>query len=426
MNSFAQGHKMQKAVADFAPPIVAPAATGLPTTTVFPILFALSFCHMLNDMMQSLISALFPMIKADFNLDYGQIGLITLAFQLTASLLQPLVGTITDKRPMPYSISIGMGSTLIGLVLLSQAHSYGALIFSAAMVGVGSAVFHPESSRVARAASGGRFGLAQSLFQVGGNAGSAIGPLMAAWVVLPRGQGAIAWFSGTALLAMLVLFLVGNWYSRRGLAVVAKKRAAGDTSGHGLPTAHIGFAIFILVALLFSKNVYSAALGSYYTFYLIEKFHLTVANAQVLLFVYMGAVAAGTLIGGPVGDRIGRKAVMWVSILGVLPFTLILPHVGLEMTVVLTVIIGLIMASSFPAILVYAQDLLPGRVGMVSGIFFGFAFGLGGLGAAALGRLADVTSIEFVYQVTAFLPAIGVLIALLPTLDKFKMRTVTR
>ena len=413
---------MQKAVADFVPPIVAPAATGMPTTTVFPILFALSFCHMLNDMMQSLISALFPMIKSDFNLDYGQIGLITLAFQLTASLLQPVVGIVTDKRPMPYSISIGMGSTLIGLVLLSQAHSYGALIFAAAMVGVGSSVFHPESSRVARAASGGRYGLAQSLFQVGGNAGSAIGPLMAAWVVLPRGQGSIAWFSGTALLAMVVLFLVGSWYSRRGLAVVPKKRVASAANGQTLSTARVGFAIFILVALIFSKNVYSASLGSYYTFYLIEKFHLSVANAQLMLFLYMGAVAAGTLIGGPLGDRMGRKAVMWVSILGVLPFTLLLPHVGLEMTAVLTVIIGLIMASSFPAILVYAQELLPGRVGMVSGIFFGFAFGLGGLGAAVLGELADVTSIQFVYNVTAFLPAIGVLTALLPSVAQLRTR----
>ena len=414
---------MQKAVID-AVPQRAVQATGMPTTAVFPILFALSFCHLLNDMMQSLISALFPMIKADFNLDYTQIGMITLAFQLTASLLQPLVGTITDKRPMPYSISIGMGSTLIGLVLLSQAHSYGALIFAAAMVGIGSAVFHPESSRVARAASGGRFGLAQSLFQVGGNAGAAIGPLMAAWVVLPRGQGAIAWFSGTALLAMVVLFLVGNWYSRRGLAVVPKKMVADGASGKTLSTARVGFAIFILVALIFSKNVYSAALGSYYTFYLIEKFGLSVANAQVMLFVYMGAVAAGTLIGGPVGDKMGRKAVMWVSILGVLPFTLALPHVGLEMTAVLTVIIGLIMASSFPAILVYAQELLPGRVGMVAGIFFGFAFGLGGLGAAVLGRLADATSIDFVYHVTAYLPAIGVLTALLPNLGRPAVRSV--
>ena len=413
---------MQKAVVEFAPPIATQAATGMPTTTVFPILFALSFCHLLNDMMQSLISALFPMIKSDFNLDYGQIGLITLAFQLTASLLQPVVGIVTDKRPMPYSLSIGMGSTLIGLVLLSQAHSYGALIFAAAMVGVGSSVFHPESSRVARAASGGRYGLAQSLFQVGGNAGSAIGPLMAAWVVLPRGQGSIAWFSGTALLAMVVLFLVGSWYSRRGLAVVPKKRVAAAANGQTLSTARVGFAIFILVALIFSKNVYSASLGSYYTFYLIEKFHLSVANAQLMLFLYMGAVAAGTLIGGPLGDRMGRKAVMWVSILGVLPFTLLLPHVGLEMTAVLTVIIGLIMASSFPAILVYAQELLPGRVGMVSGIFFGFAFGLGGLGAAVLGELADITSIQFVYNVTAFLPAIGVLTALLPSVAQLRTR----
>ena len=408
---------MQNSVADAATIEAAPAIRA-PSLTVFPILFALSFCHLLNDMMQSLISALFPMIKSDFNLDYAQVGLITLAFQLTASLLQPLVGTITDRKPMPYSLGIGMGSTLIGLVLLSRAHSYGGLIFSAAMVGVGSAVFHPESSRVARAASGGRYGLAQSLFQVGGNLGAAIGPLMAAWIVLPRGQGAIAWFSATALIGMVVLFTVGNWYARQGLAIVGKRQAAVLASGKTLSRTTVGFAIFILVALIFSKNVYSASLGSYYTFYLIDKFGLSVSSAQIMLFVYMGAVAVGTLLGGPFGDRLGRKNVMWVSILGVLPFTMALPYVGLAMTGVLTVVIGLIMSSAFPAILVYAQELLPGRVGMVAGIFFGFAFGLGGLGAAAMGRLADATSIEFVYHVTAFLPLIGVLTALLPDLSK--------
>lgn len=411
------GRPMQNSVADAATIEAAPAIRA-PSLTVFPILFALSFCHLLNDMMQSLISALFPMIKSDFNLDYAQVGLITLAFQLTASLLQPLVGTITDRKPMPYSLGIGMGSTLIGLVLLSRAHSYGGLIFSAAMVGVGSAVFHPESSRVARAASGGRYGLAQSLFQVGGNLGAAIGPLMAAWIVLPRGQGAIAWFSATALIGMVVLFTVGNWYARQGLAIVGKRQAAVLASGKTLSRTTVGFAIFILVALIFSKNVYSASLGSYYTFYLIDKFGLSVSSAQIMLFVYMGAVAVGTLLGGPFGDRLGRKNVMWVSILGVLPFTMALPYVGLAMTGVLTVVIGLIMSSAFPAILVYAQELLPGRVGMVAGIFFGFAFGLGGLGAAAMGRLADATSIEFVYHVTAFLPLIGVLTALLPDLSK--------
>ena len=413
---------MQKAVADaadlaVAPPVSLPAAA--PTSTVFPVLFALSFCHLLNDMMQSLISALFPMIKADFHLDYAQVGMITLAFQLTASLLQPLVGTITDRKPMPYSLGIGMGSTLVGLVLLSQAHSYGALIFSAAMVGIGSAVFHPEASRVARSASGGRYGLAQSLFQVGGNAGQAIGPLAAAWIVLPHGQGAIAWFSASALLGMMVLFAVGNWYARRGLAARPKVRAtAVHASGQALSPATVGFAIFILVMLIFSKNVYSAALSSYYTFYLIDKFHMTLQSAQVMLFIYMASVALGTLLGGPFGDKLGRKTVMWVSILGVLPFTLALPYAGLWMTGVLTVIIGMVMSSAFPAILVYAQELLPGRVGMVAGIFFGFAFGLGGLGAAAMGRLADATSIDFVYHVTAFLPLIGVLTALLPNLSK--------
>ena len=406
---------MQKAVADAAT-LEAPAPIEM--ATVYPILFALSFCHLLNDMMQSLISALFPMIKADFALDYAQIGMITLAFQLTASLLQPLVGMVTDRKPMPYSLGVGMGSTLVGLVLLSQAHSYGALIFSAAMVGIGSAVFHPESSRVARAASGGRYGLAQSVFQVGGNAGAAIGPLMAALIVLPRGQGAIAWFSATALIGMVVLFAVGNWYARNALAAAGKRQKAVNASGKALSTSRVGFAIFILIALLFSKNVYSAALGSYYTFYLIEKFRLSVADAQIMLFVYMGAVAFGTLLGGPFGDKLGRKTVMWVSILGVLPFTLALPYAGLAMTGVLTVIIGMVMSSAFPAILVYAQELLPGRVGMVAGIFFGFAFGLGGLGAAAMGKLADATSIEYVYHVTAFLPLIGVLTALLPDLSK--------
>ena len=406
---------MQKAVADAATIEI---AAPTPMATIYPILFALSFCHLLNDMMQSLISALFPMIKADFNLDYAQIGMITLAFQLTASLLQPLVGMVTDRKPMPYSLGIGMGSTLVGLVLLSQAHSYGALIFSAAMVGIGSAVFHPESSRVARAASGGRYGLAQSVFQVGGNAGAAIGPLMAALIVLPRGQGAIAWFSATALIGMVVLFAVGNWYARNALAAAGKRQKAVNASGKALSTSRVGFAIFILIALLFSKNVYSAALGSYYTFYLIEKFQLSVADAQIMLFVYMGAVAFGTLLGGPFGDKLGRKTVMWVSILGVLPFTLALPYAGLAMTGVLTVIIGMVMSSAFPAILVYAQELLPGRVGMVAGIFFGFAFGLGGLGAAAMGKLADATSIEYVYHVTAFLPLIGVLTALLPDLSK--------
>jgi FSR family fosmidomycin resistance protein-like MFS transporter len=414
---------MQKVVADGIGQAPAAPVQGAPvivTHTVFPVLLALSFCHMLNDMMQSLIAALYPMLKEDFHLDFAQIGLLTLAFQLTASLLQPLVGLFTDRRPQPFSLAVGMGSTLVGLVLLSQAHTYGALVFAASLVGVGSAVFHPESSRVARMASGGRYGLAQSLFQVGGNCGQAIGPLLAAIVVLPRGQGAIVWFSLAALLGMLVLALIGGWYKTHMAA--PHGRRAGGASPTGLSTGQVGFAITILIALIFSKNVYSASLSSYYTFYLIHRFGLSVHDAQVMLFVFMASVAVGTLLGGPLGDRIGRKTVMWVSILGVLPFTMVLPYVGLYWTGALTVVIGAVMASAFPAILVYAQELLPGRVGMVAGIFFGFAFGLGGLGAAAMGRLADATSIEFVYKVTAFLPLLGLMTALLPDLAKARAR----
>jgi FSR family fosmidomycin resistance protein-like MFS transporter len=407
---------MQKVVAETTEYVAPPPVVR----TAFPVLLALSFCHLLNDMMQSLISALYPMLKADFHLDFAQIGLLTLAFQLTASLLQPLVGLYTDRKPQPFSLAVGMGSTLFGLVMLSQAHSYPMLVFSAAFVGIGSAVFHPESSRMARLASGGRYGLAQSLFQVGGNAGQAVGPLLAALIVLPRGQGAIAWFSFAALLGMLVLFQVGRWYKPRMSAPRGKR--TGVASPTGLSSGQVGFAIAILIALIFSKNVYSASLSSYYTFYLIHRFGLAVQDAQVMLFVFMASVAVGTLLGGPLGDRIGRKAVMWVSILGVLPFTLALPYANLFWTGALTVVIGAVMASAFPAILVYAQELLPGRVGMVAGIFFGFAFGLGGLGAAAMGRLADATSIEFVYQVTAFLPLIGLLTALLPDLARARAR----
>lgn len=411
---------MQKLVADTLQATPTVPAQAPVTRTVFPVLLALSFCHMLNDMMQSLISALYPMLKADFHLDFAQIGLLTLAFQLTASLLQPLVGLYTDRKPMPFSLAAGMASTLVGLVLLSRAHTYPMLVFAAAMVGIGSAVFHPESSRVARMASGGRYGLAQSLFQVGGNAGQAIGPLLAALVVLPRGQWAIVWFSAAALLGMVVLGMVGTWY--RAHVTAQRARRGGAIAPTGLSRARVGFAITILIALIFSKNVYSASLSSYYTFYLIHRFGLTVRDAQVMLFLFMGSVAVGTLLGGPLGDRIGRKAMMWVSILGVLPFTLALPYASLMWTGILTVIIGALMASAFPAILVYAQELLPGRVGMVAGIFFGFAFGLGGLGAAAMGRLADATSIEFVYRVTAFLPLIGLLTALLPDLAKARAR----
>ena len=386
--------------------------------TAFPILFAISFCHLLNDLNQSLLAAIYPILKTSFHLTFSQIGLITLTFQVTASLLQPLVGIYTDKRSTPYSLSIGMGFTLAGLLFLSVAPSYAWLLMAAALVGIGSSIFHPESSRVARMASGGRHGLAQSLFQVGGNAGSALGPLLAAFIVLPRGQGSLAWFSIAALLAMAILFKIGGWYKAHH-AERAKKEPAGETKS-ALPPRQVAFAIAILIALIFSKYFYLASLSSYYTFYLISKFHVPVRDAQLYLFLFLGAAAAGTFAGGPVGDRIGRKYVIWVSILGVLPFTLALPYANLFWTAVLTVIIGLIIASAFSAILVYAQELVPGRVGMISGLFFGFAFGMGGLGAAVLGKLADMTSITYVYKVCAFLPAIGLLTAFLPDAGRIK------
>ncbi len=389
--------------------------------TVFPILFAVSFCHLLNDLNQSLLSAIYPILKTSFHLDFSQIGLITLVFQVTASLLQPLVGIYTDKRPTPYSLVAGMGCTLAGLLLLSVAPRYGILLMAAALIGMGSSVFHPESSRVARMASGGRHGLAQSLFQVGGNGGTALGPLLAAFIVLPNGQSSIAWFSLAALLAMFILWRVGGWYKAHQ-AERAKRKTADTEEVSRLPAPKVVFAIAILVALIFSKYFYLASISSYYTFYLIQKFGVPVRDAQLYLFLFLGSTAVGTFAGGPVGDRIGRKYVIWVSILGVLPFTLLLPHANLFWTAVLTVPIGLVIASAFSAILVYAQELVPGRVGMISGLFFGFAFGMGGIGAAVLGKLADVTSITFVYSVCAFLPAIGLLTAFLPDLEQTKGR----
>lgn len=384
------------------------------------MLISLGFCHLLNDLMQSLIPALYPMLKQQLHLDFAQVGLITLAFQLTASLLQPTVGIYTDRRPMPYSLAIGMGATLIGLVLLSMATDYRYVLLAAALVGTGSAVFHPEASRVARMASGGRYGVAQSLFQVGGNLGGAIGPLLAAFIVLPRGQGAIAWFSLVALLAMLVLARVGMWYAAHLRPAGAPKSAAHME--RGIPRARVIFFVFLLMMLVFSKNVYTSSLTSFFTFYLIERFHLSVQAAQVQLFVFMAAIAVGTLVGGPVSDRIGRRPMIWISILGALPFTLLLPYASLFWTGVLTIVIGMLMASAFPAILVYAHELLPGRVGLVSGMFFGFAFGLGGLGAAAMGRIADASSIAFVYQLCSYLPAIGIVVWLLPNLEQDRAR----
>ncbi len=379
--------------------------------TVYSVILAVSFCHFINDIMQSLLAAIYPMIKEDYGLDFWQIGLLTFTFQVTASLLQPLIGMYTDKRPLPYSLSFGMGSSLLGLLFLGFATHYWVLLVGAAFIGIGSAIFHPESSRVARLASGGRYGLAQSLFQVGGNTGQAIGPLLAAFIVVPRGQESVSWFAFAALVGMVVLWRVGMWYARNRIAAASRHGA-----GRELPFARntIVTALVVLGILTFSKNVYMASLSSYYTFYVIEKFGVSIQNSQVLLFVLLGAAAVGTIVGGPLGDRFGAKTVIWFSILGVLPFTLALPHVDLFWTAVLSAFIGLIMASAFPAIVVFAQELLPGRVGMVAGIFFGFAFGMGGLGAAVLGIVADIRGIDYVYGICAFLPALGLLTVFLP------------
>jgi FSR family fosmidomycin resistance protein-like MFS transporter len=387
--------------------------------TVFGILLAISFSHFLNDMIQSLIPAIYPILKTSYHLDFTKIGLITLTYQLTASLLQPLIGHYTDKRPLPYSLPFGMGFTLVGLAMMSVASTFPAILFAAAMVGMGSAVFHPESSRVARLASGGQHGLAQSVFQVGGNAGASLGPLLAAFIVIPGGQHSIIWFTIAALAGIILLYRVGGWYEQRELAHgPARKRAVVNRPD--LSSRKVAVSIAILISLMFSKFVYLASISSYYTFYLIGKFHVSVQNAELHLFVFLGAVAAGTIAGGPIGDRVGRKIVIWCSILGVLPFTLLLPWANLFWTGVLTVLIGLILASTFSAIVVYAQELVPGRVGMISGMFFGIAFGMAGIGAAVLGRLADAYSINFVYQVCAFLPAIGLLTGFLPNLERRK------
>jgi FSR family fosmidomycin resistance protein-like MFS transporter len=385
------------------------------SSTAYTILAAISVCHLLNDMMQSLLPAIYPILKSNYGLDFGQIGLLTFTFQFTASLLQPVIGFYIDRHPKPYSLAIGMGCTLVGLLLLATAHSFSMLLVAAALIGTGSSVFHPESSRVARMAAGGRHGLAQSVFQVGGNAGSAIGPLLAAFIVLQHGQSSVAWFSLAALLGIFMLINVGHWYKTHGLARI-KPRSIKTGTHLDLPRARVILAIAVLVALIFSKFFYMASMTSYYTFYLINHFGVSVQSAQLHLFVFLGAVAIGTIAGGPIGDRIGRKAVIWVSILGVLPFTLLLPHANLFWTSVLSVPIGIILASAFPAIVVYAQELMPTRVGAIAGLFFGFAFGLGGIGAAVLGALADATSITFVFQLCAFLPAIGLLAGLLPHL----------
>ncbi|WP_379089870.1 MFS transporter [Pedobacter sp. UC225_65] len=388
--------------------------------TVFPILFALSFSHLLNDTIQSLIPAIYPVIKTSYHLSFSQIGLITLTFQMAASLFQPFVGLYTDKKPQPYSLAMGMGFTLIGLVTLSLSTNFYTMLLAVALIGTGSSIFHPEASRMAHAASGGKRGLAQSVFQLGGNAGSSLGPLLAAWIIVPYGQFSVAWFSLIALLAILILTIVGNWY--KGYLVQLKERTKVKAQGveNYLSKQKVVFAIAILLVLIFSKYFYMASLSSYFTFYLIEKFNVSVQTSQVYLFVFLFSVAAGTLVGGPIGDRIGRKYVIWGSILGTAPFALLLPHANLFWTGVLIVPIGMILASAFSAILVYAQELIPGKVGLVAGLFFGFAFGMGGIGSALLGKLADATSIKHVFNICAFLPLIGLITGFLPNIKNEK------
>jgi FSR family fosmidomycin resistance protein-like MFS transporter len=386
--------------------------TATNRSTALGVLGALTASHLINDMMQSLILAMYPILKGQFQLSFAQIGLITLTFQLTASFFQPMVGLYADKHPTPYALPMGMGSTLCGLLLLAFAPNFGTVLIAAAFVGIGSAVFHPESSRVARMASGGRHGFAQSIFQVGGNTGSAIGPLIAAMVIAPYGQRSIAWFGLAALLGMLLLLRVSRWYAGNHASATAGHRAACKEPPYSRRVV-LG-AIAVLLVLIFSKYFYIAGLSSFYTFYLIDKFSLSVQSAQMHLFLFLLASAVGTLVGGPVGDRIGRKPVIWASILGIAPFTILLPHVDLFLTTTLTIVIGFMLSSAFSAILVYAQELMPGKVGMVSGLFFGFAFGMGGLGAAMLGVLADHTSINFVYQAIAWLPLLGVVAIFLP------------
>jgi len=395
-----------------------PPRPAVVTGTTFSVLVALSFCHMLNDMGQSLLPAIYPLLKDNYHLDFGQVGLITLTLQITASLLQPLVGIYTDRRPQPYSLSVGMAFTLVGLLVLSRAANFPVLLAGAGLVGAGSSVFHPESARIARAASGGRHGLAQSVFQLGGNTGAAIGPLAAAFVVLPRGQGSLAWFSLAALTSIIVLACVGAWYQRRR-AAAGPRAATAELPSHSRRVVRRGIAV--LATLMFSKTLYSTSFATFYIFYLIQRFGISVGDAQLYLFIFLGASAAGTMVGGPVGDKFGRRYVIWFSILGTLPFAVGLPYVGLFWTAVLTIPIGLIISSANSAILVYAQELVPGRIGMVSGILFGFSFGLGGLGAAALGELADYTSIGLVYDVCAWLPMLGLLTWFLPDIERARL-----
>ena len=399
-------------VDDVAPSTVAKAVAAGPA---YVVLIGISFSHFLNDTMQSLIASVYPILKDAYALNFAQIGMITLAFQFTASLLQPVVGHMTDKKPQPFSLSVGMGSTFVGLLLLSVAGTYATILIAAALVGLGSAVFHPESARIARLASGGRYGFAQSVFQLGGSFGTSMGPVLAALIVVPFGQPSIAWFSTIAFLAILILWRIGLWYRPQ----IANKKVTKFTPHPDAPSSRrVAVALAVLVALLFSKQLYVSSLSSYYIFYLIDKFGVSTQAAQMYLFIFLAANAVGAFLGGPLGDRFGRKIVLWFSVLGALPFTLALPHVGLYASAMLTIIIGLVISSTTSSIIVFAQELVPHRFGMISGVFFGVAFGIGGLGAAALGKLADYTSIEFVYQVCAFLPAIGLLAVFLPKMPQ--------
>jgi FSR family fosmidomycin resistance protein-like MFS transporter len=391
------------------------AATTAQQGAVMQILFSVAFVHLLNDCVQAVLPSIYPLLKDQFALSFTQVGLITLAFQCTASLLQPWIGLYTDKRPLPFLLPVGMCVTLAGVGLLATADTFGMLLLAAGMIGIGSSTFHPEASRVARLASGGRFGFAQSLFQVGGNVGSAFGPLLAAAIIVGHGQGKIAWFMLLVLVAVVVLVGVSRWYGSH-LKNGVRKAAAHHVAP--LPRGRVIGALAVLAMLVFSKYIYMASLSSYYTFYLIEKFHVSVDTAQMYLFLFLAAVAAGTFAGGPIGDRIGRKRVIWVSILGAAPFTLALPYVDLTWTAVLSVVIGMVMSSAFSAIVVFAQELVPGKVGMIAGIFFGLMFGVSGIGAAAMGHLADVAGIEYVYRIASFLPLLGIMAALLPKMER--------
>jgi FSR family fosmidomycin resistance protein-like MFS transporter len=399
-------------VLDAAPGLAARAAVAGPA---YVVLAGISFSHFLNDTMQSLIASVYPILKDTYALDYAQIGMITLAFQFTASLLQPLVGHFTDKKAQPFSLAAGMGFTFFGLLLLSVAHQYPIILIAAALVGLGSAVFHPESARIARLASGGRYGFAQSVFQLGGSFGTSMGPVLAALIVVPFGQPSIAWFSSIAFLAIVILWRIGAWYKPQ---ISAKKSAVIERHPDLPNSRRVRIALVVLVALLFSKQLYVSSLSSYYIFYLIDKFQVSTQAAQLYLFIFLAANAAGAFFGGPLGDRFGRKYIIWFSILGALPFTLALPYAGLAASAVLTVFIGLILSSATSSIIVFAQELMPHRFGMISGVFFGVAFGIGGLGAAVLGKLADHTGIAFVYHVCAFLPALGLLAVFLPKMPK--------